>query len=221
MNGKTILLIEDEPDINLIVSATLKANGYNIISVLNGEEGIKMASLENPDLILLDVSMPGMDGYETLQELKQKEDTKNIPTVFFSAHIQISEIQKGLKLGAKGYIKKPFDPMTLHKEVAQYFNPEIQENNTKGPNEFILDKKLVAEYTIGLKKKVHQLKNLIEYKDFGEAAKLAHKIAGSAGSYGFTEFSSTALNIETKCKTGETRELNNLILELENEKKLL
>lgn len=113
-----ILLIEDDPDIQKMVQLSLKFQGGHQVSVASGgAEGLAKASAENPDLILLDVMMPEMDGYETCKRLKEQAGTRHIPVVFLSARAQQSEIQKGRELGAIGYLVKPFDPMTLAGEL--------------------------------------------------------------------------------------------------------
>lgn len=109
-----ILLIEDDPDIQKMVQLSLKYQGGHQVSVASGgAEGLKKAEAESPDLILLDVMMPEMDGYETCRRLKAQPGTRHIPVIFLSARAQHSEIQKGKDLGAIGYLVKPFDPMAL------------------------------------------------------------------------------------------------------------
>lgn len=113
-----ILLIEDDPDIQKMVQLSLKYQGGHQVSVASGgREGLEKATADPPDLILLDVMMPDMDGYETCRHLKSHESTRHIPVVFLSARAQQAEIQKGRDLGAVGYLVKPFDPMTLSSQL--------------------------------------------------------------------------------------------------------
>ncbi|MGE5674397.1 MAG: response regulator [Mycobacterium leprae] len=113
-----ILLIEDDPDIQKMVRLSLMYQGGHQVSLASGGvEGLQKAANENPDLILLDVMMPEMDGYETCRRLKAQPGTRHIPIVFLSARAQQSEIQKGRELGAVGYLVKPFDPMTLSSQL--------------------------------------------------------------------------------------------------------
>lgn len=113
-----ILLIEDDPDIQKMVQLSLKYQGGHQVTVASGgREGLEKASADPPDLILLDVMMPEMDGYETCRHLKSQETTQHIPIVFLSARAQQAEIQKGRDLGAVGYLVKPFDPMTLSSQL--------------------------------------------------------------------------------------------------------
>lgn len=113
-----ILLIEDDPDIQKMVQLSLKYQGGHQVTVASGgREGLEKASADPPDLILLDVMMPEMDGYETCRHLKSREGTRHIPIVFLSARAQQAEIQKGRDLGAVGYLVKPFDPMALSSQL--------------------------------------------------------------------------------------------------------
>lgn len=113
-----ILLIEDDPDIQKMVQLSLKYQGGHQVSVASGgKEGLGKAASERPDLILLDVMMPEMDGHETCRRLKADPATQAIPVIFLSARAQQAEIQKGKDLGAIGYLVKPFDPMSLSSQL--------------------------------------------------------------------------------------------------------
>lgn len=118
-----ILLIEDDPDIQKMVRLSLLYQGGHQVSVASGGvEGLQKAASESPDLILLDVMMPEMDGYETCKRLKSQPGTRHIPVVFLSARAQQAEIQKGRDLGAVGYLVKPFDPMALSSQLDTIMN---------------------------------------------------------------------------------------------------
>lgn len=122
-----ILLIEDDPDIQKMVQLSLKfQGGHTVIAASGGAEGLEKAAAENPDLILLDVMMPEIDGYETCRRLKSQPGTRHIPVVFLSARAQQSEIQKGRDLGAIGYLVKPFDPMMLASQLDAILNSSGQ-----------------------------------------------------------------------------------------------
>ena len=112
-----ILLIEDDPDIQRMVQLSLKFQGGHEVSVASGgQEGIAKAEQERPDLILLDVMMPEMDGYETCRRLKANPATASIPIVFLSAGAAVRD-REGPFAGAIGYLVKPFDPMTLSDQL--------------------------------------------------------------------------------------------------------
>ncbi|MBT3265744.1 response regulator [Candidatus Poribacteria bacterium] len=114
----TILLIEDEPDIQTVVKFALEATGgHNVIVADDGLQGLEVARKEQPDVILLDVMMPRMDGHELLRLLKASDKTNTIPVIFLSAKAQQKDVDAGLDLGADGYLTKPFDSRTLSDEV--------------------------------------------------------------------------------------------------------
>ncbi len=108
-----ILIAEDERDIRDLVAFTLRFAGYEVFAATNGEEAVALASQVNPDLILMDVRMPRMTGYEACKLLKGNPDLKDIPIVFLSAKGQETEIQQGLDAGAEEYLLKPFAPDQL------------------------------------------------------------------------------------------------------------
>jgi CheY-like chemotaxis protein len=114
-----ILIAEDEPDIRELVAFTLKFAGHTVFTVGNGAEAVEAAKAELPDLILMDVRMPRMTGYEACQAMKLDASTANIPVVFLSAKGQDSEIQEGIEAGAAEYLLKPFAPMELSGKVAE------------------------------------------------------------------------------------------------------
>jgi DNA-binding response OmpR family regulator len=115
--GKKVLVAEDEPDIRDLIVYSLEFAGYRVVQASNGEDAIDKAEREQPDLILLDVRMPKLTGYEACERLKARETTRHIPVVFLSALSQESEIRYGLGLGGEEYIIKPFAPDELYRRV--------------------------------------------------------------------------------------------------------
>ncbi|GAP09766.1 response regulators consisting of a CheY-like receiver domain and a winged-helix DNA-binding domain [Bellilinea caldifistulae] len=114
-----ILVAEDEKDIRDLLSFTLQFAGHTVITVNNGEEAWQAAPSVMPDLILMDVRMPRMTGYEACQRIKADPQTAHIPVVFLSAKGQEAEIQQGLQAGASEYLLKPFAPDELTRRVAE------------------------------------------------------------------------------------------------------
>jgi two-component system, OmpR family, alkaline phosphatase synthesis response regulator PhoP len=114
---KRILAVDDEPHILKLVSFSLKAGGFDVLEASDGLTAIQIAEAEQPDLILLDVMMPVLDGYETCRRLKDNATTRDIPVVMLTAKTQVSEQQTGLTSGAKDYICKPFTPKDLVAQV--------------------------------------------------------------------------------------------------------
>jgi len=111
--AKKIVLAEDEPQIARLIEFKLKKEGYQIVWKENGEEALKAIKADRPDLILLDVMMPVMDGYEVLRRVKEDENLKSIPVVMLTARAQERDVVKGIDLGAEDYITKPFHPAEL------------------------------------------------------------------------------------------------------------
>ena len=115
----TILVAEDEKDIRELIAFTLRFGGFEVEEAANGIEAVEKARKLRPDLIILDVRMPKKTGYEACQELKEADETKDIPIVFLSAKGQKAEIKEGMKLGAVDYIIKPFEAEQLPKRMAE------------------------------------------------------------------------------------------------------
>ncbi|HEX7974335.1 MAG TPA: response regulator, partial [Anaerolineales bacterium] len=112
-----ILIADDEKDIRDLISFTLRFAGHEVIAASNGEEALNNALHEIPDLVLLDVRMPRMTGYEACAQIKANPSTQHIPVVFLSAKGQENEIRAGLEAGAAEYILKPFSPDQLIERV--------------------------------------------------------------------------------------------------------
>lgn len=113
----SILVAEDEEDVRELMVEAFRFNGFQVIGVPDGEEAVKEAKAILPDLILLDVRMPKMTGFEACKVLKAEEATKKIPVVFLSAYGQEAEVKTGLKLGAEEYLFKPIALDELVRQV--------------------------------------------------------------------------------------------------------
>jgi DNA-binding response OmpR family regulator len=114
---KKILIAEDERDIRDLVSFTLQFAGYQVIAAADGQEAVELAIREKPDMILMDVRMPRLSGYEACKRIKAEPDLVDVPVVFLSAKGQDSEIRLGLEAGAQEYVVKPFAPAELVEKV--------------------------------------------------------------------------------------------------------
>lgn len=108
-----IVIAEDEPDIRELIAFTLRFAGHEVITGSNGEEGYQLAKTERPDLVMLDVRMPKLTGYEACKRIKAESELTNIPVIFLSAKGQDNEIEQGLAAGAEEYLLKPFAPDQL------------------------------------------------------------------------------------------------------------
>jgi DNA-binding response OmpR family regulator len=117
---RTVLIIEDEKLIIVSTQMVLEAAGFRVESATNGEDGIAKAKSQAPDLILLDIMMPGIDGWETLTRLKRDAATAGIPVVIFTAREHSRGHQKSTEMGAADYFRKPFEPDELIELVEKH-----------------------------------------------------------------------------------------------------
>jgi len=115
--AKKIVLVEDESQIARLIEFKLRKEGYQVTWKENGEEALVAIKEEKPDLVLLDVMMPVMDGYEVLRQIKEDENLKSIPVIMLTARAQERDVVKGIDLGAQDYITKPFHPAELLVQV--------------------------------------------------------------------------------------------------------
>ena len=119
-----ILIAEDERDIRELISFTLEHEGYDVIATVNGEDALETVYQARPDLVLLDVRMPRMDGYEVCRRIKNDATIQHIPVAFISAKGQQSEIDEGMRAGAVDYLLKPFSTGQLVETVARLLSGE-------------------------------------------------------------------------------------------------
>src|SRR6266571_1586511 len=111
MRVTKVLVIDDEAPIRLLCRVNLEAEGMNVIEAADGPSGVEKARDEKPDVILLDVMMPGLDGWRVAEELLEDDETSEIPIVFLTARRTKHDRLRGLELGAVDYITKPFNPL--------------------------------------------------------------------------------------------------------------
>jgi DNA-binding response OmpR family regulator len=108
-----VLVIDDEAPIRLLCRVNLEAEHIEVLEAEDGPEGLELARSEQPDVILLDVMMPGLDGWEVLQRLLEDDQTREIPIVFLTARAELRDRARGLELGGVDYVTKPFNPTEL------------------------------------------------------------------------------------------------------------
>lgn len=122
---RTVLIIEDEKLIIVSTQMVLEAAGFRVESAVNGEEGINKSKTLRPDLILLDIMMPGIDGWETLTRLKRDPETSGIPVIIFTAREHSRGHQKSTEMGAADYFRKPFEPDELIELVEKHIGQKV------------------------------------------------------------------------------------------------
>jgi CheY-like chemotaxis protein len=126
-----IVIAEDEQDIRELIAFTLKYAGHEVVTCGDGLEAVELTRIERPELVLLDVRMPKMTGYEACLLIKEDPDLKHIPVVFLSAKGQESEIEQGISSGATAYLLKPFAPDQLVLELNKIIETQSTSQNIK------------------------------------------------------------------------------------------
>ena len=118
--SKTILVIEDNEQNIYLVTFILEKHGYQIIQARDGEQGIALARESKPDLILLDIQLPVMDGYAVARELRKNHDLGTVPIVAVTSYAMVGDRERILEAGCSGYIEKPINPETFVADIEQY-----------------------------------------------------------------------------------------------------
>lgn len=114
---RTVLIVEDNEDNRIVYSTILRHHGFRVSEALDGEEGISKAREELPDIILMDISIPVIDGWEVTQTLKRDELTRHIPVVALTAHAMPGDRERAIAVGCDGYLAKPCEPRAVLAEV--------------------------------------------------------------------------------------------------------
>ena len=125
MQPRTVLVVDDDPVIVKLLQVNFEMEGYAVISAENGLAGLARARDDKPDLIILDVMMPGMNGLDVARNLKRSDDTRAIPIILLSAKAQATDVAEGREV-ADDYITKPFDPLELLDRVAGFLDAPVE-----------------------------------------------------------------------------------------------
>ena len=120
VSGKKLLIVEDNQDSRELVIKVLRNRDYQLIEAVDGEDGLEKAIAEQPDIILLDISLPKMGGYEVAKNLRLREEFKHTPIIAFTAHAMKGDEEKALQSGFSGYISKPINVRELPKQIEYY-----------------------------------------------------------------------------------------------------
>ncbi len=112
-----VLVADDDPDILALVRFRLERDGYEVLSALDGEMALDLALARTPDLAVLDVMMPRLDGYEVTRRLREHGPTTTIPIILLTARVQEPDLERGFEAGADDYVTKPFSPQALGERV--------------------------------------------------------------------------------------------------------
>ena len=121
---KRILLVEDQEDARRIVRDLLAVSDYELVEATTGEEGLALAERERPDLILMDIQLPGLDGYEVTRRIKANPALNHIPIIAVTSYALSGDDQKAYAAGCNGYVTKPFSPRVLLAKIREYLPPK-------------------------------------------------------------------------------------------------
>lgn len=162
MNKHTlkILYVDDEPDNRKLVKKILVANGYDFIEATDGISGIDKAKRENPDLIIMDMNMPGLDGYEASTRLKSLPAFKNIPIIALTANAIPGDKERSLIAGCEGYISKPLDVDTFSDEIKTYLDGKIEKVKKEEQDEYL--KAYTNKLVVRLEEKIRSLSEALD-----------------------------------------------------------
>jgi len=122
--SKRILVIEDQEDNRQIVRDLVTASGYELIEATTGEEGLEVAARERPDLILMDIQLPGIDGYEVTRRIKANPKLSKIPIIAVTSYALSGDDKKAFAAGCDGYVTKPYSPRLLLAKIREYLPPK-------------------------------------------------------------------------------------------------
>ncbi len=126
-----ILAVDDEPHIRRLVQVNLERHGYEVITATDGKDALEKIATEKPDLVVCDVMMPYMDGFEVLQTLRKNAETRELPVIMLTAKAQDADVFKGWQSGADLYLTKPFNPMELISFVKRIFKSKQAESSNR------------------------------------------------------------------------------------------
>lgn len=160
---KKILVIDDYPDNVLLLKERLEREGFEVLKALDGEAGIQIALEQKPDLILLDVMLPGMSGYEVCKTLTEKDETKLIPIILLTALTEVDNLKQGLQAGAFDYIKKPFNKVELIARI----NSALKFSET---NRLLIELEKVKTYAATVVTANHEIKQPLTLVNLSTAA---------------------------------------------------
>ncbi|MCC5947866.1 MAG: response regulator [Nitriliruptoraceae bacterium] len=135
---RTVLVVDDEPDVLLLCRVNLEFEGYEVIEAADGEEAMEQVRTHRPDVVLLDVMMPKMDGWQVLSAIKEDDELSSIPVVMLTAKVQDQDQIRGWSQGAADYITKPFSPLALSQVLQDVLETDPEEEARR--RQMILEK---------------------------------------------------------------------------------
>ena len=174
MKKKKIIVVEDEPDLVDVVTYNLEREGYSVLASQRGDEGLNLIRSEAPDLVLLDLMLPGMDGLSICRQMKSDSSTKEIPIIIASAKGEESDVVIGLEMGADDYLAKPFSPRELLARIKAVLRRGAPTADVRD------DRIVIRDLTIDSRKHEVKINNVVVSLTSTEF-KLLHHLASSRG----------------------------------------
>lgn len=145
--NKRILIVDDEPDVLLLCRVNLEFEGYTVLEAQNGEEALQKIGDESPDLVLLDIMMPGMDGWQVLEAIKSRPEMADLPVVMLTAKAQERDQIRGWSGGVSDYVTKPFNPIALSQTIKRALEPTTPGDLEKKRRQMLEKLNLVARHS--------------------------------------------------------------------------
>lgn len=170
---KHILAIDDDTNLLKLIEAQLKKLNYSVITAINGKEGLKLAEEGNPDMILLDIMMPVMDGFEVLKSLQKNERTKNIPVIMLTSKSQKESVQTAMQMGVIDYIVKPYKIDTFSKKIETAIKYKNLKESQDTDSEFLTVSRDTGRTVISFKSHLRNRKVLEDAKNLFSRSFLA------------------------------------------------
>ena len=210
-----ILLADDHDDNRRLIARLLSSLGLDVITAKDGKEAIELYLEYQPEVILLDIQMPEIDGVEAFKILRQKGCTQ--PIVALTANAMAHEVDQYLALGFDGHLKKPIERKVFTTTIAKYYDNELNVEESEATLNNVDLSDLVAQFKSNLTLELQDLILHIKDNDIDNLSALAHRIAGAAQMFGFALLSEKAIKLELAIKTEKTEDINELSQELLNE----
>ncbi len=194
-----ILLVEDNPINQKLITTILAKEGYTVLIAANGADALQALEADRFDLVLMDIQMPVMDGYEATRRIKADERLRSIPVIALTAHAMKGDEQKVHDAGCDGYLTKPVNREELLSEIARHLHAEIEETTTTlEPDEEL--KQIVQEYYESLPGELEQLSAALEVLDYDIMRRIGHNLKGTGGAFGQQGISVLGRQIENAAK---------------------
>lgn len=206
---RSILVVEDNELNQKIVCEMLRNYGFDVTTAKNGLDCLQILQHKSFDMILLDIQMPIMDGYETAQLIKEDVNLKHIPIIAMTAHAMNGDREKCLASGCNSYIAKPFKAEELVEEIKKHLTSDIKVSKHNLSNNLFINE-LIPEFINILSNMIENLADAIHNNNMEEIKSISHDIKGTSGMYGFNKISNIAAQIEKAVQDNSISKIQSL-----------